>query len=268
MAMYTRCPACRSEISFEPPANIAGLPEDYKHRIKCPSCGVTIGVKLNTIERQPTRDSYVAIQPVRQAPVPEPATIQDKKNNRNKKDGKIMTKHGRGRNAMMLIFSLLFIALNIVGYLATKGVITVENNSTLFGLTNFNGILVFEVLIHNAAFLNALFEESIIAGVVFILPAMLFVFAIVNFLVSLIALIGGRYSRAFNVIWSLLMLAIGVALIFYNFLFANSDGLGVAEYFAQQLGENMEYAIFAGAGLGLLQTIFAFIFLAPFKYEK
>lgn len=44
--MYTRCPSCRAEISFEPPADAASLPDGYKHRIKCPSCGVTIGVKL------------------------------------------------------------------------------------------------------------------------------------------------------------------------------------------------------------------------------
>lgn len=45
--MYTRCPSCRSEISFDPPANKDSLPENYRHRIKCPSCGVTIGVKIN-----------------------------------------------------------------------------------------------------------------------------------------------------------------------------------------------------------------------------
>lgn len=45
--MYTRCPSCRSEISFDPPPNKDALPENYRHRIKCPSCGVTIGVKIN-----------------------------------------------------------------------------------------------------------------------------------------------------------------------------------------------------------------------------
>ena len=48
--MYTRCPSCRAEISFEPPANMESLPDGYKHRIKCPSCGVTIGVKINKIQ--------------------------------------------------------------------------------------------------------------------------------------------------------------------------------------------------------------------------
>ncbi|HBW06002.1 MAG TPA: hypothetical protein DEF02_05510, partial [Clostridiales bacterium] len=51
--MYTRCPSCRAEISFEPPANMESLPDGYKHRIKCPSCGVTIGVKINKIDTTP-----------------------------------------------------------------------------------------------------------------------------------------------------------------------------------------------------------------------
>ena len=55
--MYTRCPSCRAEICFEPPANAANLPDGYKHRIKCPSCGVTIGVKL------PNRDAIASVQP-------------------------------------------------------------------------------------------------------------------------------------------------------------------------------------------------------------
>ncbi|MBO5776861.1 MAG: hypothetical protein J6R34_00255, partial [Clostridia bacterium] len=66
--MYTRCPSCRAEISFEPPVHADSLPDGYKHKIKCPSCGVTIGVKI-------PRHEAVA-QPV-YAPIPNNAPIEE-----------------------------------------------------------------------------------------------------------------------------------------------------------------------------------------------
>ena len=55
--MYTRCPSCRAEICFQVPDNAANLPDGYKHKIKCPNCGVKIAVRL------PNRDAIAAPQP-------------------------------------------------------------------------------------------------------------------------------------------------------------------------------------------------------------
>ena len=43
--MFTKCPSCHTEISFDPPKN---APAGYKHRLKCPNpnCGVTISVVI------------------------------------------------------------------------------------------------------------------------------------------------------------------------------------------------------------------------------
>jgi hypothetical protein len=67
--MYTRCPSCRAEISFEPPVNATSLPDGYKHKIKCPSCGVTIAVKIPRLENtvQPVVVPQAPVAPV--APV-------------------------------------------------------------------------------------------------------------------------------------------------------------------------------------------------------
>ena len=44
--MFTRCPSCKSEISFEPPENFEFLPNGYRHRLQCPNCGIAIGVSI------------------------------------------------------------------------------------------------------------------------------------------------------------------------------------------------------------------------------
>ena len=43
--MFTKCPSCHTEISFDAPKN---APAGYKHRLKCPNpnCGVTISVVI------------------------------------------------------------------------------------------------------------------------------------------------------------------------------------------------------------------------------
>ena len=55
--MFTKCPSCHTEISFEPPKN---APAGYKHRLKCPNpnCGVTISVVIPS--KQPAEQTVSA----------------------------------------------------------------------------------------------------------------------------------------------------------------------------------------------------------------
>ncbi|MEG2451168.1 MAG: hypothetical protein RSB09_05465, partial [Clostridia bacterium] len=123
--MYTRCPSCRSEISFDAPSNMANLPDGYKHRIKCPNCGVTIGVKI------PRQESYLDAQPI-YAPQNPNATSFEPIYNAGEatafKDVSAKQKKGtgRGRTTVMLLFSLIFVALSIVAYLINTNVISFD----------------------------------------------------------------------------------------------------------------------------------------------
>ena len=132
MAMYTRCPACRSEISFEPPADMASLPEDYRYRIKCPSCGVYIGVKLNRVERQPiyNQEESLALESIGETTQQEYVeTAPERAYSSSTK------KTGLGRNIFMMIISLIIIALNVVAYLITTEKIKMGNT---YGLDVFS----------------------------------------------------------------------------------------------------------------------------------
>ena len=133
--MYTRCPSCRAEISFEPPANMETLPDGYKHRIKCPSCGVTIGVKINKIDAAPATLVQQSSAYNQQTSF-EPVYAEDMAQAPSKKAAKQDKRSGVGRNITMMIMSLLFIAASVVGFLINSG--TIKNPVLGFGV--FDGI--------------------------------------------------------------------------------------------------------------------------------
>ena len=123
--MYTRCPSCRAEICFQPPANAANLPDGYKHRIKCPSCGVTIGVKLPNRDAiaqvQPTftpaNPNAYASEPIYNAGTAAAVPADDKQAKREARAlAKTQKKSGRSRNAMIFIFAALLVVCSVLGY--------------------------------------------------------------------------------------------------------------------------------------------------------
>ena len=143
--MYTRCPSCRAEISFEPPANMESLPDGYKHRIKCPSCGVTIGVKINKIDTAPA--TLVQQAPAYTQPQTNFEPVYTNANEEAVPQKKVKAKHsGVGRNVTMMIMSLLFIALSVVGYLVNTNVIKIEGG--LYGIGNLDGITCWNDCVH------------------------------------------------------------------------------------------------------------------------
>ena len=155
--MYTKCPACRAEISFEAPKNIADLPQGYRHRLRCPNCGVTIKVKLPDAPVDAT--SAPTYTTVTTAPIPvqeEPGTLKATEytpdpefNAENLEDlqtsAKPKKKAGRPRSIAMMIFSLLFIAISILAYVGVK-IPFVGDYSTYV-----NPIAGFEVLLRDFA---------------------------------------------------------------------------------------------------------------------
>ena len=283
--MYTRCPGCHAEISFEPPANKEALGADYKHRIKCPACGATIGVKINqkpvTMPSTSAAANTPVAQPVpqkQQAPTqitnvyhPPMAQVQTAKDKKAAK--RTAKKSGVGRNVMMMIFSFIFIALSVVGYLINKGVIKdlPEAFAWVSASRLFDGIIGWELLIKDFAEFKLIFSNSIAYIVGFLAPMILFTLSGINFIVAFISACGKKYGRAFNFIFSLLIGAAAATTLFsaylcpiYALLLDLNTDTNVIGYLVNIVGAQY-YLIFAGAAWGVLQFLFSIFFLKSLK---
>ena len=256
--MYTRCPSCRAEISFEPPANMESLPDGYKHRIKCPSCGVTIGVKINKIDTTPA--TLVQQAPAYTQPQTnfEPVYANDEA--AAVPQTKVKAKHsGIGRNVTMMIMSLLFVALSVVGYLVNAG--TIEND--LFGIRYLDGISCWNAMIQDFGAFKAYFDNPVV-GILTILPMIVFTLAGINFIVALVSACGKKYGRAYNLVMSVILAGLSVFMVFYPFICFNTEGEELLPYLLG-IVEEQEFALFVSAGLGLLQLILGLCFCKSLK---
>lgn len=265
--MYTRCPSCRAEICFQPPANAANLPDGYKHRIKCPNCGVTIGVKL------PGRDAIAQVQPtfapqnqgayspepVYNAGIAEtvPADAAAAKSS-SRAAAKAQKKTGRSRNVMIFIFAALLVVCSVLGYFFLQGDIDIMQMS---GLVYYDGVTQLEMMAEDTTPFALIFEESVADGLVAVLPTIFFLGSILTAAIALIGFIAKKYSRLLNLILALGMLAVSLCIVLQPFLLTGMDGASeiMAEYFVNII-ESEEYLIFAPAGIGVLHVLFAFIF--------
>lgn len=265
--MYTRCPSCRAEICFQPPANAANLPDGYKHRIKCPNCGVTIGVKL------PGRDAIAQVQPtfapqnqgayspepVHNAGIAEtvPADAAAAKSS-SRAAAKAQKKTGRSRNVMIFIFAALLVVCSVLGYFFLQGDIDIMQMS---GLVYYDGVTQLEMMAEDTAPFAMIFEESVADGLVAVLPTIFFLGSILTAAIALIGFIAKKYSRLLNLILALGMLAVSLCIVLQPFLLTGMDGASeiMAEYFVNII-ESEEYLIFAPAGIGVLHVLFALIF--------
>lgn len=274
--MYTRCPSCRAQISFELPQSADSFPEGYKHKIKCPSCGVTIGVKIPRVEAAATvQPTYIPQNPAAsdfestyQAAPPVPADSRaDKKADKKAKVAE--KKSGLPRNIIMMIFSLLFVALSTVAYLLNNGTIPAGNLPPwMGGIASFDGIALFEGLI-NKTFVQ---PSDALGWIPAVLPSVLFVLSGIVFIIALIAAIGKKYSRVWNLFASLIIFAIAVVMLLSPVIFPAEGVEGsfvelLMVYFMGEHGIITEgrYFAFAGVALGLLQFLFSLFFLASMK---
>lgn len=203
--MYTRCPSCRAEISFEPPVHADSLPDGYKHKIKCPSCGVTIGVKI-------PRHEAVA-QPV-YAPIPNNAPIEENYNTPLVEDNSSAfeeaiapakkKKFGRAASAFAMIWALLLTGFFVVAYLANTGILPA--NPILAGLEKFDIISTIIEWCRPGAFADQWATDRLATMWNFV-PAATLLFAFIHFIVSFSCLCAGKYSKGYNVIWTLILFA-------------------------------------------------------------
>lgn len=294
--MYTRCPSCRAEISFQPPANAANLPDGYKHRVRCPNCGVTIGVKL------PNRDALAQVQPtfapqnpnahiaepVYNAGIAEtvPATASEARAARN-----AGMKSGRSRNVMIFIFAALLLVCSVLGhFFAEQGGATLDDifggpsgeessseeltaGDFLSALSAFDGAGMLQSIADGemtAGYIQAVFEESVADGLVMVLPVIFFLGTLITAALALVGFIVKKYPRFIHLILALGLLAVSACILFQPFLFsyAGEMELDLAQYFMDTVIGEMKFLLLVPAIIGVLHTLFALIFLKSLKKKQ
>ena len=297
--MYTRCPSCRAEICFQVPENAANLPDGYKHKIKCPNCGVKIAVRL------PNRDAIAAPQPtfmpqnpnafpaepVHTAPV-ETAPVDEKAAKRQARAAAAANrKSGRSRNVMIFIFAALLLVCSVLGYFfADQGGATMEDimgdimgetgsseeltaGDFLSALSAFDGVGMLEDIAGDemtAEYIKAIFEENVADGLVTVLPIIFFLGTLLTAALALVGFIVKKYPRLIHLILALGLLAVSACILFQPFLFsyAGELELDLAQYFMETVIGDMNFLLLAPAAIGVLHTLFALIFLKSLKKKQ
>lgn len=297
--MYTRCPSCRAEICFQVPDNAANLPDGYKHKIKCPNCGVKIAVRL------PNRDAIAAPQPtfmpqnpnafpaepVHTAPV-ETAPVDEKAAKRQARAAAAANrKSGRSRNVMIFIFAALLLVCSLLGhFFADQGGATMEDimgdimgetgsseeltaGDFLSALSAFDGVGMLEDIAGDemtAEYIKAIFEENVADGLVTVLPIIFFLGTLLTAALALVGFIVKKYPRLLHLILALGLLAVSACILFQPFLFsyAGELGLDLAQYFMETVIGDMNFLLLAPAAIGVLHTLFALIFLKSLKKKQ
>lgn len=297
--MYTRCPSCRAEICFQVPDNAANLPDGYKHKIKCPNCGVKIAVRL------PNRDAIAAPQPtfmpqnpnafpaepVHTAPV-ETAPVDEKAAKRQARAAAAANrKSGRSRNVMIFIFAALLLVCSLLGhFFADQGGATMEDimgdimgetgsseeltaGDFLSALSAFDGVGMLEDIAGDemtAEYIKAVFEENVADGLVTVLPIIFFLGTLLTAALALAGFIVKKYPRLVHLILALGLLAVSACILFQPFLFsyAGELELDLAQYFMETVIGDMNFLLLAPAAIGVLHTLFALIFLKSLKKKQ
>ena len=297
--MYTRCPSCRAEICFQVPENAANLPDGYKHKIKCPNCGVKIAVRL------PNRDAIAAPQPtfmpqnpnafpaepVYTAPV-DTAPVDEKAAKRQARAAAAANrKSGRSRNVMIFIFAALLLVCSLLGhFFADQGGATMEDimgdimgetgsseeltaGDFLSALSAFDGVGMLEDIAGDemtAEYIKAIFEENVADGLVTVLPIIFFLGTLLTAALALVGFIVKKYPRLLHLILALGLLAVSACILFQPFLFsyAGELELDLAQYFMETVIGDMNFLLLAPAAIGVLHTLFALIFLKSLKKKQ
>lgn len=265
--MYTRCPSCRAEISFEPPANAANLPDGYKHKIKCPSCGVTIGVKIPKVSsdiqptfvpQNPNAVSSEATFSANLAPAEE-QTVQAAMPAAKRI-------YGRARNGVIIAFSALVAIICALGYLAASGKLDFNGSA---GLALFDGVTPIINLI-DGKFSGVDAVQIVIA----MLPSITMVLAVINLIVAIISCSVGKYCKPFNLISGLLIAVASVCTIFTECLLSrltdSVSSIDFIDYLKNNIIADGKYLVFVGALFGIVIFVcsFAFLFVSNEKKPK
>lgn len=182
-------------------------------------------------------------------------------------------KYGSLRNLTMMIFSLIFVLFSVLSYLMNPETLNLSLPSWLGGMSYFDGISVWADMIKDFNTFKSLMSSSVLGplgGFAYLVPLLVFTLSGINFIVAFVSLCGRKYSRAFNAVFSLLIGALAIFAMFapYFYLPKLLPGLEISilDYLKGVATKDSCFAII-GAGIGLLQIIFGFVFLKS-MYRK
>ena len=175
-------------------------------------------------------------------------------------------KYGSLRNLTMMIFSLIFVLFAALSYLGSTG--TVNLPSWLSGMAYFDGISVWANMVKDFdAFKSTISLLGPLGSFAYLTPLLLFTLSGINFIVAFVSLCGRKYGRVFNLLFSLIIGGFAIVAMFGPFLMVGKDlGMTAVEYLKGIATKELCFTII-GAGIGVLQIIFAFIFLKS-MYRK
>ena len=292
--MFTRCPSCHTEISFDAPKN---APAGYKHRIKCPNpnCGVTISVVIpprqNAVNQQPAQAaSTYSQQPVggvgqqyppyppqyppygyapyngyTPQPYPQnpPYPYPQQPAQSEQQEEEVASKKLSGSVVKSLV--LLFIGLGVVlfhvlGYLVATGTLALPNSA---GLELFTGISYLDLLISMGA--DALRGTSIISSVFNLLCVVQFFLACIMIIFNLFIAIFKAYGKGAgitNIVFSALVLLLFIASAiapYINTLLTLQIQIDFGSYFKMIATVDM-CTLLVGVALGLLMFVLSIVF--------
>ena len=271
--MFTRCPSCHTEISFDAPKN---APAGYKHRIKCPNpnCGVTISVVIpprqNAVNQQPTQAaSTYSQQPVggvgQQYP-PYPYPQQPAQSEQQEEEVTSKKLSGSVVKSLVLLFIGLGVVLfHVLGYLVATGTLALPNSA---GLELFTGISYLDLLISMGA--DALRGTSIISSVFNLLCVVQFFLACIMIIFNLFIAIFKAYGKGAgitNIVFSALVLLLFIASAiapYIDMLLTLQIQIDFGSYFKMIATVDM-CTLLVGVALGLLMFVLSivFFFLKP-----
>ncbi len=214
--MYTRCPSCKTEISFEPPAN---APVGYKHRIKCPNpkCGVTISVDISSAIL-PQERTETLVQPITATNTSEISQqvmhAENADNTKQKKASKTKYKV-RSRAFVMMLFPLAIVVFNILGLLLSLNIFDFQNAGLNAMFQNVGGLNFVYLLATDFQSIALLFQgEQLVSGIYYALQFALLVFSVITLFANFIGFCTSKFSRAWNVIFAVFALLVSAITIF------------------------------------------------------
>ena len=276
--MFTKCPSCHTEISFDPPKN---APAGYKHRLKCPNpnCGVTISVVIPSkqpveqtanasasSQQQYTNHAVGGAAPQQQfppqyAPYPYPQAQQPAQSEETKEPEKTGRWSGSlPKSIIMLVLSLGFVLFHIIGYLVGSGIITSAAGASF---KYFNGISYLASLISNGA--STLSGVSWLVTFVSFLSMVSFFIAGISLIMNLFLAITCGYGKGAgltNLIFAALLFIVAILLALGEFLddlMSVSKAFTFAQY-VKTLATTERLALLLGVVLGLIDLVLSLVF--------
>lgn len=268
--MFTRCPSCKSEISFEPPENFEFLPDGYRHRLQCPNCGIAIGVRIpkpppKVIEEinidniiNPNNESGLVLVKEKEKPL-------RKRRQRGYEESQIT------RTLIIFFISLFFFFWPFISY----GVNSLQKSKTIpaglllyfFDIDPIN-VLVEMINLSKAKDkigLREFFANNVMTNTANLFGMFLMITALICIILCILGFVAKRYLRSTTMVVSLIVGILGIGTLLFP-MFRSLSVIGIENFFKEVINKG-RYIYFVYPIIGLLQLVLGFVFMRRYEEE-